>query len=235
MRISNLIRGRQLIAVLIWVITSACTEQAINPTAKPATEVPVVQASVETTEKPVATATAPMPSATAVSFTAEPSPTVITETPTPTTIEVETLAPTEPPVVETSATPGFSSKGIWISDHDKRGARTWVEFEIYTKDGEQKIDVLEACVNYSCEYLGEIIVMEGCSKDKSPKGIQIRNGKFIIDFHGIMPEKFTHHSRLGMIYGQLLDTDVITGSWIIPACDYWMPFDVRYTVETATP
>ncbi len=235
MKGTNFIRGWRLLAVLILVITSACADQAATSTVEPATEIPVVNASLESGEQPVATSIVPAPSVTSVKITPEPSPIVITEKPSATIPVADTIAPTEPPPLDSSATPASSSNGLWISSHDKEGARTWIQFEIYSEQGASKLDVLEACVNYSCDYLGEIITSDGCSGDKSPKGIQIQDGKFMIDFHGILPEKMTHHSRIGMIYGQILDAQVITGTWIIPVCDYWMPLNVRYSSGVTTP
>jgi len=235
MKNHHLIRGWRLLAILSLVVSSACANQTLIPEVDPVQETPIATAILEVEQKPSDTATVPKPSATEIVMTASPSPIIVTDTPAPTAAVTETAIPTELATAEPSVIADSSPNGVWISDHDKRGARTWIQFEVYSKEDQSKLDVLEACINYSCEYMGEIFIAEGCSGDKSPKGIPIRNGKFTIDFHGILPENLTHHSRLGMIYGQILDNQVITGTWIIPVCDYWLPFDVRYTAETATP
>jgi hypothetical protein len=125
--------------------------------------------------------------------------------------------------------------GIWISSHEKKGSRVWIEFEVYYVDGEPMLDVLEACVSYSCDLLGEEFEAEGCSASQSPKEIPIRNNQIQIDFNGIMMETITRQSKLGMVCSHSPESEVITGTWILPACDYWIPFDVRLNAITPTP
>jgi hypothetical protein len=157
------------------------------------------------------------------SITPEPSTAASTNTPIPTLPSTMVLEP------------GMPAPGVWISNHDKKGSRTWIEMEVYYVDGKPMADVLEACVDYSCELFEGEFEAYGCSGSQSPKEIPFTEGRFQINFNGLMMENVTHQSKLGMISGQSTATEVITGTWILPACDYWLPLDLKFNATTAAP
>lgn len=122
--------------------------------------------------------------------------------------------------------PGLPAPGIWISRHAKQGSPAWIQFEVYYQDGQAYVDVLEACIDYACDVLGEDMEAKGCTGTRSPKAIPLRSGALQIEFTGLMPDTLTHASKLGTIHAHFPEPEVIAGAWIIPICDLWMPLQV---------
>lgn len=222
---------RVLLSGLFWVASffllgcSANIEQTIEVTPS---ELPVMESTLASTTLPVPTDTS-FPTSTPAPATAEPSATSVVPT--------ETTTPV--PTVQISSTntkePGMPETGIWISNPENQDSRVWIQFEVYYVDGQPMVDVLNACVDYSCEWLGDEFEVEACSDNLSPSGIPVKNGRLNIDFKGILNERITNKSRLGLINGEFIQPDVITGTWVLPSCDFWIPLDISYNGPKSTP
>jgi hypothetical protein len=233
MKHNRFFKKRIAFSMLITLILCGCVEQEVTPTVREPVVLPSNTRVPITLTVPAASNTL-LPSETAISV---PSPTLMpqVETSSPTQAPVEATLPPQPATMGSTLPPGMPAAGIWISSHARRGSEAWIQFEIYYRDGEPIVDVLEACISYSCDVIGELFEAEGCSETQSPKQVPIKNGKFQIDFGDIMPETVTHNSKFGTIISRVNSQEEITGSWILPACDLWLNLDVEHLAVTPTP
>jgi len=219
--------------LLIIPFVCGCVENEVPPTiSEPVSE--TTNTFAPTAQKEPSPSSASLPTEPAIP---SPSPTVAPPVASPSNAptQVEATLLPSPASVESTLPPGAPSSGIWISSHDRVGSEAWIQFEVYYQDGEPLIDVLEACVSYSCDIFGDLFEAEGCSHTQSPGRIPIKNGKIRIDFGDIMPEVVTHNSKLGIIDAVVTSPDEITGSWILPACDLWLNLELDHLTITPTP
>lgn len=218
---------------LAALLASGCEPAALQPTAtSPTTASPQAVSTSSPVELPTQTLSKP-PTSTSTSKAEKPPK--FTSTAPPTT-PTQTFAPSllgsaAPNAGGQVIGPGMPAPGIWVSAHARQGSRFWIQFEVYYRDGQPFIDVLEACAHYSCEAQGENFEAKGCAGDKSPRSIPLVNGKLQIDFKNIMPETVTRGSKLGSIHARFPEPQVIDGVWIIPACDLWIKLEVEFKGE----